>query len=138
MRSAASCRAAVLAHGWTELVMGWTRTRGKRLQGCGSYDGDSDNDGRKKRANVVNLDPCRSIYSGVHQVRLLRLLPPYDAHHNGSIPIISREDHAGFFANRLSNDLNSEFRSSATTKRHQVTLMTNKIDDPPRHINSGL
>jgi hypothetical protein len=37
---------------------------------------------------------------------------PYGAHHSGSILIISRGDHVGFFAKRMSNDLSSEFRSS--------------------------
>jgi hypothetical protein len=41
-------------HGWPKLLMGWTHTRGKWLQGCGRYDNDGDNDGRKKRANGVN------------------------------------------------------------------------------------
>jgi hypothetical protein len=38
--------------------------------------------------SVVNPELCESIYSGVHRVRPLRFLPPYDAHRNGSIPII--------------------------------------------------
>jgi hypothetical protein len=44
--------------------------------------------------NGVNPDPCESIYRGVHPIRLLWLLPLYDAHYNGSIPINSREDRA--------------------------------------------
>jgi hypothetical protein len=109
--NSAQRRAAALAHGWPEPATGWTRVRGKRLQGCESYDGDGDSDGRKKRVNVVNSDSCASIYRGLHRVHPLRLLPPYDAHHNDSIMIISREDYTGFFDNRLSSDLNSEFRS---------------------------
>jgi hypothetical protein len=42
-----------------------------------------------KRRSVVNIDSCESIYSEVHPIRTLRLLPPYDAHRNGFIPIIS-------------------------------------------------
>jgi hypothetical protein len=49
----------------------------KRLQGCGSYSGDSDNNEKEKRANEVNHDPSRSIYRGVHPICPLRLLPPY-------------------------------------------------------------
>jgi hypothetical protein len=45
----------------------------------------------------------------------LRLLPPYGAHHNGSILLISREDHARFSVEQVSNDLSSKFRSSDTT-----------------------
>jgi hypothetical protein len=63
---------------------------------------------------VVNPDPCESIYRGSTD-RLLKLLPLYDAHHNGSIPIISREDHAELFTKGVSNNLSSEFRSSETT-----------------------
>jgi hypothetical protein len=67
-------------------------------QSCGSYGSDGDSDARKKWAS-------RSIYRGVHPISSLWFLPPYDAHYNGSILIKSREDRAGFFANRLSNDL---------------------------------
>jgi hypothetical protein len=74
----------------------------------------SDNNKRKKRANRVNLDLCASIYRGVHPIRPLRLLPLYDAHYNGYILTISREDHARLFAGRASHNLSSEFRSSDT------------------------
>jgi hypothetical protein len=36
----------------------------KVMQGYGSSDGDSDSNGRKKRANGVNSDPSFSIYRG--------------------------------------------------------------------------
>jgi hypothetical protein len=96
--------------------MGWRRARGKWLQGCGGYVGNSDSNARKKKANGVNPDPCASIYMGVHWIHLLRLLLSYDTHYNGSILIISREDRVGFFVNRLSHDLSSEFRSLAMNK----------------------
>jgi hypothetical protein len=120
MRSSARRGAVMLAHRWPDPVMGQTRTQRKQSQDCGSYGGDGQSDGRKKKGECGQPDPCASIYSGVHRVRPLGLLSLYDAHRNGSIPIISREDCAKFFVNRLSGDLNSEFRSSATTKRHQV------------------
>jgi hypothetical protein len=60
--------------------------REKLVQGCGGYDGGGDRDGRKKRMSVVN--PCHSIYRGVHRVRLLWLLLSYSAHRNGSILVI--------------------------------------------------
>jgi hypothetical protein len=88
--------------------------RGKRLQGYGSSGGDSDDNGRKKRANGVNPNPGCSIYRGVHPIRPLRLLPSYDAHYNGYIPTISRENHTDLFARRETGDLSSEFRSSVT------------------------
>jgi hypothetical protein len=62
-----------------------------------------------------NRDPWHSIYRGVHWVHPLWLLLSYGARYNGSMLIILREDYAGFFAKRLSNDLNSRFRSSDTT-----------------------
>jgi hypothetical protein len=72
--------------------MGWTRTRGKRLQGCGSYDdygaAVATTMGERRRANVVKTDPVRSIYRGVHRVYPLRLLLPYNTHPNNYIPII--------------------------------------------------
>jgi hypothetical protein len=40
-----------------------------RTRKSGSYSGDIDNDGRKKRANRVNHDLSRSIYRGVHLIR---------------------------------------------------------------------
>jgi hypothetical protein len=84
--------------------------RKERKHGYGGYDvAVAKATGGRRRANVVNPDPCASIYSGVHRVRPLRLLPPYDAHRNSSIPITLRKDRTGFFANGLSNDLNSEF-----------------------------
>jgi hypothetical protein len=98
MRGGAQCKAVALAHGWPDPVMGWARVRGKRLQGCGSYGGGGDSDGRRKKTSVVHLDPSRSIYRRVHPIRLLKLLSPYNAHHNGSISISSREDHADLFA----------------------------------------
>jgi hypothetical protein len=88
MRNGARRRAATLAHGRPELVMGWMHAQGKQLQDCGSYGGGGDSDGRKKRMSVVNLDPSHSIYRGVHPIRPLKLLPPYGAHRNGSISII--------------------------------------------------
>jgi hypothetical protein len=54
--------------------------REKRAQGCGGYDGGGDSDGRKKRMSVVNPDLWHTIYKGVHRVRQLWLLPPYDAY----------------------------------------------------------
>jgi hypothetical protein len=80
------------------------------VQGCGSYDGGDDSDGRKKRMSVVNPNPYHSIYRGGPPGP--PVAAPYGAHHSGSILIISRGDHAGFFAKRMSNDLSSEFRSS--------------------------
>jgi hypothetical protein len=116
MRSGAWCRMAALVHGWSKPATKWMHARGKRSQGCGSYGGNDNSDGRKKRANGVNPDLSHSIYRGVHWICPLRLLPPYDAHYNGSFPIISREDRARFFVNRLSHNLSSEFRSSAMNK----------------------
>jgi hypothetical protein len=88
MHNDARCKAVALARGWPEPVMGWTRAQGMQARLRRLRRGGGDNDGRKKRANVVNSDLCESIYSGVHRVCPLRLLPPYDAHCNGSIPII--------------------------------------------------
>jgi hypothetical protein len=48
-------------------------------------------------------------------IRSLKLLLSYGARCNGSMPTISREDHTGLFAKRVSNDLSSEFRSSDIT-----------------------
>jgi hypothetical protein len=85
MRSGARRGAAALAHKWPEPVMGWMRAQG--IQARLWHDG-GNSDGRKKRASVVNPDPCKSICSGVHRVVPLWLPPPYDVHHNGSILII--------------------------------------------------
>jgi hypothetical protein len=106
MRSSARCGAVVLARGWPETTTGWTCAQGTQawLRQLRRGDGDNERGGRIGRM-CSTPDPCTSIYSGVHRVRPLRLLPPYDAHRNGSISIISREDHVGFFATRLSNDL---------------------------------
>jgi hypothetical protein len=49
---------------------------------------------------------------------------------NGYIPINSQEDCTGFIANRLSHDLNSEFRSSAVNK-----LSSGHSDD--KHIQQA-
>jgi hypothetical protein len=64
MCSGARRRTAALAHGWPELETEWMCARGKRSQGCGSYGGNDDNDGRKKTVNGVNPEPSRSIYRG--------------------------------------------------------------------------
>jgi hypothetical protein len=106
--------------------MGWTRVQGTQAR---LRRGGGDSDGRKKKASVVNPDPYESIYSRVHWVRPLWLLPPYDAHRNDSIPIISREDHTRIFTKQVSYDLNLEFRSSVTT-HHQVTMMTTRSMSP--------
>jgi hypothetical protein len=71
--------------------------------------------GGRGKENGVNPDPGHPIYRGSTESahcdsfrRTKRL--------NGSIPKNSRRDCAGFIANRLSNDLNSEFRSSGDSK----------------------
>jgi hypothetical protein len=85
--------------------------------------------GRRRRMGSTPTH-AHLFISRVHQIRPLRLLPPHDVHYKGNIPIISREDHTRLFAGRASNDLSSEFRSSANTKRHQVTEMTTRLLSP--------
>jgi hypothetical protein len=88
---------------------GHARNMSSRLRQLRHGGGDSD--GRRKKTSVVNHDPRYSIYRGVHRICLLKLVLSYGARRNGSMPTISREDHARLFAKRVSNDLSSEFRS---------------------------
>jgi hypothetical protein len=58
--------------------------------------------------NVVNCDPWRSIYTG--PTGSARCAFPR-TELNGSMPIISRDNHAGFYTDRYNDDLTSGFRS---------------------------
>jgi hypothetical protein len=71
--------------------------------------------GGRRRANGVNPDLSCSIYRGTTRSACCGSFC-HTTRYNGSIPIISREDRARFIINRLSHDLNSEFRSSAAHK----------------------
>jgi hypothetical protein len=108
-------RVVALARGWPESATGWKRVWGKRSQGCEELWRESDNDERKKRVNGVNPDPRRSIYRGSTGSACCGSFCR-TTRYNVSIVINSREDCIGFIVNRLSQDLNSEFRSSAGNK----------------------
>jgi hypothetical protein len=69
----------------------------------------------RRRVNGVNPDPSRSIYRGSTGSACCGSFRR-TTRYNGSIPISSRQDRAGFVVNRLSHDLNSESRSSAVHK----------------------
>jgi hypothetical protein len=111
--------------------MGWTRAQGKQAQGYGGHGAVAAivTGGRRGRVwstpthdilfkvsyRLCRINDFYGRHRGVHRVRPLRLLPSYGACCNSFITITSREDHAGFFAKKVSNDLSSEFRSSDIT-----------------------
>jgi hypothetical protein len=63
MRSGSWRGAAALAHGWPEPGKS-RRARKKSLCKAVGATVGGDSNSRKKRMNVVNLDPSRSIYRG--------------------------------------------------------------------------
>jgi hypothetical protein len=88
-------------------------TGAKRSQDCGKATAEGVRaTGGRRRANGVNFDPVHSIYKGSTGSACCGSFR-HTTRFNGSIPGNSREDCAGFIDNRLSHNLNSEFRSSA-------------------------
>jgi hypothetical protein len=71
--------------------------------------------GGRRRANGVNPDPSRSIYRGSTGSACCGSFH-HTTRYNGSIPIISRKDCAGFIVNIPHHNLNSVFRSSDAHK----------------------